>query len=92
MAQSTTSGHRKKSKQRKPNNDHPPPLPAAPPRYRDTGGDAMRIGSCYWRFKGEKEYRYGYATHAERGLWRMGLWNGDTDHGPFVDPYDIEVR
>ena len=69
-----------------------PPLPAAPTRCRDTGGDAMRIGSCYWRFKGEKEYRYGYATHAERGLWRMGLWNGDTDHGPFVDPYDIEVR
>ena len=52
----------------------------------------MRIGSCYWRFKGEKEYRYGYATHAERGLYRMGLWNGDTDHGPFVNPYDIEVR
>ena len=52
----------------------------------------MRTGSCYWRFKGEMAYRYGYATRAERGLWRMGLWNGDTDHGPFVDPNDIEIR
>ena len=52
----------------------------------------MKIGQCYWRFKGEKAYRYGYATHEGRGLYRMGLWNGDTSHGPIVDPYDIEVK
>ncbi len=53
----------------------------------------MRMNqSCYWRFKGEKAYRYGYPTLAEKGLVRMGLWNGDDSHGPFVDPDEIEIR
>jgi hypothetical protein len=46
----------------------------------------------YWRFKGEKEYRFGYCTFVGRGLYRMGPWNGCTDRGPIVDPEDIEVR
>ncbi len=52
----------------------------------------MKTGTCYWRFKGEKPYRYGYATQAEKGLYRMGNWNGDTTGGVLVDPYDIEMR
>ena len=53
----------------------------------------MKMGqSCYWRFKGEKAYRYGWPSQVERGLVRMGLWNGDTIRGPIVDPADIEVR
>lgn len=52
----------------------------------------MRLGICYWRFKGELAYRFGYVTEAGRGLYRMGFWNGDTSHGPIVDPEDIEVR
>lgn len=52
----------------------------------------MKTGQCYWRFKGEKAYRYGYATLAGKGLYRMGFWNGDDSHGPFVDPADIEIR
>ena len=48
--------------------------------------------SCYWRFKGEKAYRYGYPTPATKGLIRMGLWNGDDSHGPFVDLCDIEIK
>lgn len=52
----------------------------------------MRTGQCYWRFKGEKAWRYGYATQAEKGLYRMRRWNGDTMGGPLVDPHDIEVR
>lgn len=52
----------------------------------------MRTGSCYWRFKGEKAYRFGYATPVGNGLYRMGLWAGDDNHGPYVDPNDVEVR
>ncbi len=52
----------------------------------------MRTGMCYWRFKGEKAYRFGYATEASGGLYRMGFWNGDYSHGPIVDPCDVEVR
>lgn len=52
----------------------------------------MKSGECYWRFKGEKAWRYGYASRAERGLWRMGLWNGDMSHGPYVDPDEVETR
>lgn len=48
--------------------------------------------SCYWRFKGEKIYHYGWPTSVNGGLVRMGLWNGDTSHGPVVDPHDIEIR
>lgn len=53
----------------------------------------MKTGSCYWRFKGgDKAYRYGYATFVGNGLYRMGLWNGDTTRGPLIDPADIEVK
>ena len=52
----------------------------------------MITGSCYWRFKGEKPYRYGYATPIKNGLYRMGLWNGDIMNGPIVDPIDIEIK
>lgn len=52
----------------------------------------MKTGQCYWRFKGQLEYRYGFATYENNGLYRMGLWNGDTSHGPIVDPNDIEIR
>lgn len=47
--------------------------------------------SCYWKFKDEHKWRYGYPTH--RGsLVMMGLWNGDSTRGIIVDPKDIEVR
>lgn len=52
----------------------------------------MKPGQCYWRFKGEKAWRYGYASHEKGQLYRMGLWNGDYSHGPIVDPHDIEVQ
>jgi len=52
----------------------------------------MPTGPCYWRFKGEKAYRYGYATRVSGGLYRMGCWNGDDTNGPIVDPDDIERR
>ena len=52
----------------------------------------MKLGQCYWRFKGEKAYRYGYVTAVGKGLYRMGLYNGDTTRGPIVDPVDVEVR
>jgi hypothetical protein len=48
--------------------------------------------NCYWRFKGDKEYKYGFPTKAEKGLIRMGLWNGDYVRGPLVDRKDIEVK
>ena len=52
----------------------------------------MKTGACYWRFKGEKAFVYGYASRVSGGLYRMGLYNGDYDHGPIVDPSEIEVR
>lgn len=52
----------------------------------------MKLGECYWRFKGEKAYRYGWVSRANKGLYRMGLWNGDESHGPYVDPADVEIR
>lgn len=52
----------------------------------------LQVGSCYWRFKGNREYRYGWAQPIPHtNLWRMGLYNGDHTHGPIVDPNDIEV-
>lgn len=51
----------------------------------------MSQGMCYWRFKGEKAYRFGYATHIRGNLYRMGLWNGDDNHGPIVDCSDVEI-
>jgi len=52
----------------------------------------MKAGSCYWRFRGDKAFRYGYCTHVTGTLYRMGLWNGDTTNGPIVDRCDIERR
>lgn len=52
----------------------------------------MKIGSCYWRFKGEMAYRYGYCTYVDRGLYRMGTYNGDVVGGVIVDPNDVEVK
>lgn len=52
----------------------------------------MRTGMCYWRFKGEKAWRFGYCTSAGSGLYRMGHYNGDTMGGPLVDPGDVETR
>jgi len=48
--------------------------------------------NCYWRFIGDKEYKYGYPTRADKGLVRMGLWNGDYTKGPLVDIKEIEVK
>lgn len=54
---------------------------------------AIRIGQgCYWRFKGDKAFRYGWPTMVDGGLVRMGVWNGDISRGPIVDPSEIEVR
>lgn len=53
----------------------------------------MRLHECiFWRFKGEKSYRFGYPSDAGRGLIRMGFWNGDFTHGPIVDATEIETR
>ena len=53
----------------------------------------VEIGeNCYWRFKGEKDYRYGWPSQVKHGLIRMGLHNGDTSNGPIVDPKDVEVK
>lgn len=52
----------------------------------------MKPGSCYWRFKGERAFHYGYATHVRGNLWRMGRWNGDTNGGTIVDETEVEIR
>lgn len=52
----------------------------------------MKTGPCYWRFKGDKEFKYGYASHIKGNLYRMGNHNGDTTHGPIVDASEIERR
>ena len=46
----------------------------------------------YWRFKGEKAYRYGYATLLSAGMYRMGFYSGDSSNGPVVDIDDIEGK
>jgi hypothetical protein len=50
--------------------------------------------SVYWRFKRNVPgpWHYGWVSEAGAGLWRMGCWNGDTVHGPVVDPWEIEYR
>jgi len=48
--------------------------------------------NIFWRFKGEKEYRYGYPTKMNDGLVRMGRWNGDTTGGIIVDMREIGVK
>jgi hypothetical protein len=53
----------------------------------------IEVGAnCYWRFKGDKAYRYGYPSEIGNGLIRMGLHNGDVSNGPIVDPKEVEVR
>lgn len=45
----------------------------------------------YWRFKGDKPYRFGYCTYVSGpNLIRMGRYNGDTVGGTVVSAYDIE--
>lgn len=46
----------------------------------------------YWRFKGEKAYRFGFTSEANWPLIRMGCWNGDYSHGTIVDINDIEYK
>ena len=48
--------------------------------------------NVYWRFKGEKAYRYGYPIQVDNQLVRMGRWNGDTHGGTVVEMKDIEVK
>lgn len=48
--------------------------------------------NIYWRFKGDKAYRYGYPTRMPKGLIRMGRWNGDTTGGFVVDKKEVEIR
>lgn len=50
----------------------------------------MKTGPCYWRFKGEKAYQYGYVTEVGNGLYRMGLYHGCDNKGPIVKPIDVE--
>ena len=47
---------------------------------------------CYWRFKNEQAYRFGYATPLSGNLWRMGLYNGDTTGGFIVDETEVETK
>ena len=48
--------------------------------------------NVYWRFKGERAFRYGYPTQMPNGLVRMGRWNGDTYGGVIVNLEEIEVK
>lgn len=49
--------------------------------------------ACYWRFKKQGgAYRYGWPVQAERGMWQMGRYNGDTNSGIYVDEDDIEFK
>jgi len=55
--------------------------------------DVKMLIPCYWRFIGEKAYRFGWPTPAPYGgLTRMGNYVGDTNGGCIVDPEDIEVK
>lgn len=45
----------------------------------------------WWRFIGEKAWRFGYCTYTQTpGLVRMGSHNGDTMGGLVVSILDIE--
>lgn len=48
----------------------------------------------YWRFKRDtpSPWRFGFMIQLNNGLVRMGLWNGDTYHGPVVDLDEIELK
>lgn len=53
----------------------------------------MRTGMCWWRFKGDKPWRFGYATQVPgTSMFRMGTYNGDTTGGTVVDPSDVETK
>ena len=54
----------------------------------------MKMGvSVYWRFKGEKVWKYGWPIQSEvHGLIRMGLHNGDHQKGPVVLEEEIEWK
>ena len=50
-------------------------------------------GTCvYWRFKGDRPWKFGYVTYIEASLMRLGRWNGDVYGGFIVDPFEIEWR
>jgi hypothetical protein len=46
---------------------------------------------CHWRFKGQREYVFGWPTKLENGLVRMGSHAGDLYTGIIVDPSEIEI-
>jgi hypothetical protein len=48
--------------------------------------------NVWWRFKGDREWFYGYKTIVEGGLWRMGKWHGDTSRGIIVSPEEVEIK
>jgi hypothetical protein len=48
--------------------------------------------SYYWRFLGEKTFRYGYALFLGNGLFRMGSYNGDVNGGCVVKASEIEAE
>jgi len=53
----------------------------------------MRLtnGQCYyWRFKGDRAYKFGYCSQVEKGFYRMGNYNGDTSGGVIVDASEVE--
>ena len=52
----------------------------------------MKQGACYWRFKTDKAWRYGYASEIKIDLWRMGSYSGDYTFGVLVDPKDIDRK
>lgn len=52
----------------------------------------MPTGMCYWRFKHDKAWRFGYCTYVGSGLYRMGTYNGDFHGGVLVDPNDIDWK
>lgn len=54
----------------------------------------VRFGQgCYWRFIGDKSYRYGYPSRIDGSrLIRMGLYNGDFTGGYIVDEREIETQ
>ena len=51
-------------------------------------------GIVYWRFKSAAPgpWQFGFASPGPKGLVRMGLYNGDLNSGPLVDPSEIETR
>ncbi len=46
----------------------------------------------WWRQKGHLDWFFGYCTHLNDGLCRMGYWNGDTTSGRVVLMSEIEWK